>query len=112
MTLVFILHDQADRLHGLFPCIVFNILEREHNNRINTLHGSIFLPAQPDVSVCKISGSIVLRFFKECLDRIDRQCFAETARTCKQGDHVMTIDQIPDQERLIHVIALTGHFNI
>ena len=112
MALILILYNQPDRFHRLFPAVVFDIFKGEHDHRIFSLQGTVFIAALPDLFIGKISGGIFVCLLEECFDCIDSQCFAKAARTGKQCDHVMVIDQIPDQKSLIHIIAFTGYFNI
>ena len=91
---------------------VISVFERQHDHRVNPLHRLIFSAALPDFLICKIPGGIFFCLFEERLDHIDGERLTKPAGPGKQRDHVMVIDQIPDQKSFVHIIALTGYFNI
>ena len=112
MTPVFIFDDQADRFQRICPVIILHVFERKHDNRISSLEFPVFLPAVPYFLIRKILRCILLRLFKEGLDHINSQGLAEAAGSGEQSDHVVVIDQIPDQKGFINVIAFTGDFYV
>ena len=96
----------------ILPVSLVCILKRKENNRISALKFAITLPAGPDLLIRKINRSILIASFKISAKHIHHQCLAKTAGTCKKIYLAVVINNIPDQQSLVHIITLSRYFPV
>ena len=88
------------------------ILKSNRNHRKCTLQFLILFTACPDLFIFEVNGIILFRFFKKGFKHIKSKCFAESSWSGKQNNRDLIIDQITDQKRFIHIIAVLYYIRV
>ena len=112
MPLEFAAQNLCNHIIGVIPGFKFHVLKRNIDNRVLALISAIFLSASPDLFVPEINRRILIRLLKEHAQHVHVQRFAKPAWASKQRYLRSLIDEVTDQQRLVHVIILARRFTI
>ena len=93
-------------LHRRVPGAQLRVLEGQINHRILTLVILVLFPAFPDCLIPKIDRSVLIGLFKESADHVHVQGLAKSPGTGEQGHGGHVVQEVPDQQRLIHPVVV------
>lgn len=102
MALKIVGEQEANMLQCCVPSTQLCILEGQIDHRILALMTAILFPAFPDCLIPKIDGSVLLGFFKKRAEHVHVQSLAKSSGPGEQGHGRHIVQEVPDQQRLIH----------
>ena len=108
MPLELALKEIADVVVGVFPGQALHILERDEDHRVLPLIITVFLTAFPNVAVPEINGGVHLTALEKRAEHVHVERLAESARSRKERDKRAFVQNIADQQGLIHIIVFCG----